>query len=167
MKPFPPSSSKSSGSDIEVADADRLLTARPARGPPVAGGVPPEWRSPSTPGASSPSSGAIATSLRWSRRPRRRKEQVVTSSGCVAQAWRDGTRLALLAHLLSGTTEKALGTRSSRPAGALCRRTGTTDVIDAHVALLARNGDTVLTSDPDDLRVLLRAARCSAGIVGC
>jgi hypothetical protein len=37
---------------------------------------------------------------------RRRRDPVLTSSGCVAQAWRgDGSRQALMARLLQGTAE--------------------------------------------------------------
>jgi len=39
--------------------------------------------------------------------------------------------------------------------GLLLAKSGTSDVVDAHVALLARRLQaTVLTSDPDDLTVL-------------
>ena len=98
---------------------------------------------------------------------RRRKDRVVTSSGCVAQAWRDGTRQALLARLLTGTTEHGLGPDGSRRVGELCGATATADVVDAHVALLAADHDTVVTSDPDDLRVLLRASRSATAVLGC
>jgi ABC-type phosphonate transport system ATPase subunit len=98
---------------------------------------------------------------------RRRKDRVVTSSGCVAQAWRDGTRQALLARLLTGTAEHALGPDGSRHVGELCGATATVDVVDAHVALLAADHDTVVTSDPDDLRALLRASRRAAAVLGC
>jgi hypothetical protein len=42
-----------------------------------------------------------------------------------------------------------------------------TDVIDAHLALLAHDGDAVVTSDPGALAVLLRATGRSAGTVRC
>jgi hypothetical protein len=43
----------------------------------------------------------------------------------------------------------------ARSAGELCGAAGTSDVIDATVVITARgSGDTVLTSDPDDLRRL-------------
>lgn len=98
---------------------------------------------------------------------RRRKDRVVTSSGCVAQAWRDGARQALLARLLAGTAEHPLGPQQSRRVGALCAATPSDDVIDAHVALLASDHDTVVTSDTDDLRPLLAAGRSGAGVVSC
>jgi hypothetical protein len=98
---------------------------------------------------------------------RRRKDRIVTSSGCVAQAWRDGTRQTLLARLLAGTAEHGLAPDGSRRVGELCAAAKTADVIDAHVALLARNGDTVVTSDAADLRRLLRAAQSDATTLLC
>ena len=98
---------------------------------------------------------------------RRRKERIVTSSGCVAQAWRDGSRQALLARLLAGVAEHGLGAGRSRPVGELCARAGTNDVIDAHVAGLAGDGDTIVTSDPSDLDRLLRSAGSPARTRRC
>ncbi len=98
---------------------------------------------------------------------RRRKDRVVTSSGCVAQAWRDDTRQVLLARLLAGTTEQPLHPGGSRAVGELCAASGTSDVIDAHLALLAHDHDSVLTSDPGDLRVLLQATKFAARTIRC
>ena len=99
---------------------------------------------------------------------RRRRERIVTSSGCVAQAWRGGgTRQALLARLLRGVDEQALSADMSRSIGEICGAAGVADVIDAHVALLARDPDLVVTSDPDDLHVLLQAAASSATVTRC
>lgn len=98
---------------------------------------------------------------------RRRRQRIVTSSGCVAQAWRDGARQAELARLLRSVTEEPLDPRSSRPVGQLCAVTGTADVVDAHLALLARDSDIVMTSDPRDLTNLLASAGCSASVVPC
>jgi hypothetical protein len=99
---------------------------------------------------------------------RRRRDQVVTSSGCVAQAWRaGGSRQALLARLLAGTTEVGLDGRTSRATGHLCQASKTADVVDAHLALLAHDGDVVLTSDTNDLRRLLRARGVDAEVLAC
>jgi len=99
---------------------------------------------------------------------RRRRDRVVTSSGCVAQAWRgDGSRQALLARLLGGAVEVGIDHWVSRSIGDLCGATKTTDVVDAHAALLARDGDVVLTSDVDDLRRLLRARHVDVQILPC
>lgn len=99
---------------------------------------------------------------------RRRRDQVITSSGCVAQAWRGaGSRQALLSRLLRGTTEVGLDRRMSRITGDLCGSTKATDVVDAHVALLVQDGDVVLTSDGNDIRRLLRSRVIQAAIVHC
>jgi hypothetical protein len=99
---------------------------------------------------------------------RRRRDQVVTSSGCVAQAWRGGgPRQALLARLLAGTTEVGLDRRTSRATGDLSQASKTADVVDAHLALLAHDGDVVLTSDTRDLRRLLRARGVDAEVLAC
>jgi hypothetical protein len=99
---------------------------------------------------------------------RRRRDRVVTSSGCVAQAWRGGgSRQALVARLLAGTTEVGLDHRMSRATGDLCHASKTADVVDAHLALLAHDGDVVLTSDTNDLRNLLRARRINAHVLAC
>jgi hypothetical protein len=88
---------------------------------------------------------------------RRRRDQVVTSSGCVAQVWRGGSQEALLARLLRGVDERTLDPAVSRAAGELCAAADSSDVVDAHVALLARDWDVVITTDADRLQPLLRA----------
>jgi hypothetical protein len=99
---------------------------------------------------------------------RRRREPVLTSSGCVAQAWRGGgSRQALLARLLRGTHEYGLNPEASRAVGGLCSTSRSSDVVDAHVALLAQDADAVLTSDVEDLRQLLRAAGSDAQVRRC
>ena len=98
---------------------------------------------------------------------RRRKDRVATSSGCVGQAWRDGTRQALLARLLAGTTEHPLHPGASRRVGELCAAGRTSDVVDAHLALLAHDHDSIVTSDPDDLRILIQATKSAARTIRC
>jgi hypothetical protein len=99
---------------------------------------------------------------------RRRRELLFTSSGCVAQAWREGgPRQTLLARLLSGIHERALDPTVSRNVGGLCSAAGSTDVVDAHVVSLAHDGDIILTSDPDDLRKLLAGTGVRAEIKHC
>lgn len=99
---------------------------------------------------------------------RRRRERVVTSSGCVAQAWRHGgPRQALLSRLLRGVDERPLEPAVSRAVGELCASAGTADVVDAHVALLAGHPDVVLTSDTDDLERLLASTGSTAAVRRC
>jgi hypothetical protein len=76
-------------------------------------------------------------------------------AGVVAQVWRDGSRQARLARLLgSGAIQvQALDREEAQGAGAVCGKSGTRDVVDASVVLLARRlRAPVVTSDPDDLR---------------
>jgi hypothetical protein len=99
---------------------------------------------------------------------RRRREQILTSSGCVAQAWRgDGSRQALLVRLLRGVHERGLDSAVSRGVGQLCGITASSDVVDAHVALLTQDGDIVVTSDIDDLGRLLQATGSKADVKRC
>jgi predicted nucleic acid-binding protein len=77
-----------------------------------------------------------------------------TTGGVVAQVWRDGSRQVRLARLLgSGLVHvQPLDREEGQATGALCGRSGTRDVVDASVALLARRHHAVVvTSDPDDL----------------
>lgn len=88
----------------------------------------------------------------------------VTSSACVAQAWRDPARQARLARALAGFIEHSLGPSTSRGAGLLLANARTSDIADAALALVVQDGDTVLTSDPKDIEHLLEAAGRRAGV---
>ena len=85
---------------------------------------------------------------------RARGEGMVIPAGVLAQVWRDGTRQTRLARLLrsASVTVEDLTTARARAAGELCGRRGTNDVIDASVALAARQrGGVVVSGDPEDL----------------
>lgn len=73
----------------------------------------------------------------------------------VAQAWRTGDgRQAPLARFLGERhhQEVPLDSAHARAAGRLCAMSGTTDIVDAHVVLLANLHDAiVVTSDPEDI----------------
>jgi hypothetical protein len=73
----------------------------------------------------------------------------------IAQAWRDGRRQAQLARALEGCRPAAVDEMLARRAGELCRRSETSDVVDAIVieTAAARAGD-VYTSDAGDLEHL-------------
>ena len=82
---------------------------------------------------------------------------LVIPAGVVGQVLRDGARQVPLRALLNGATTAvpALDRELAEAAGTLCGRTGTSDVIDASVVLVARReGAPVVTSDVDDLRRL-------------
>lgn len=84
-------------------------------------------------------------------------EAVHVPAGALAQAWRNPARQARLARAMAadGVELHPLDGQTARAAGQLCAATGTVDVIDASVALVARLVDgVVVTSDPDDLRRL-------------
>jgi hypothetical protein len=81
--------------------------------------------------------------------------ETITSSACVAQVWRDPARQARLTRALGGFLESPLDARAARRCGLLLALSGTSDIADADLALLAQNGDTVVTSDPDDIKRLL------------
>jgi hypothetical protein len=90
--------------------------------------------------------------------------QAVTSSACIAQVWRDPARQARLTRALAGFLEWPLDPACARRCGLLLARTGTSDIADAAVSLLARDGDMVLTSDPQDIGRLLDANRTTARV---
>jgi hypothetical protein len=87
-----------------------------------------------------------------------------TSSTCIAQVWRNPTRQARLSRALVGFLECDLNTQAARDCGVLLARSETADIADAAVSLLARDGDTLLTSDPEDIKHLLDAAGTRARI---
>jgi hypothetical protein len=86
-------------------------------------------------------------------------DPLVVPAGVVVQAWRDGTRQTRLARFLGSPMCEVLvlDDRQARAAGQLCGVTNSTDVVDASVAVAARDRRArVITSDPDDLRLLDR-----------
>lgn len=96
---------------------------------------------------------------------RRLNLDLVTSSPVVGQVWRDGRRQALLARLVAAVDVRPPGVMAARRAGELLAKTKGKDVVDALVVELARDGDTILTSDPKDLGALLVAAGVRAAVV--
>lgn len=83
----------------------------------------------------------------------------LTHGGVIAQVWRGGHgRQATLARLLPGVEVHALDDDLGRRVGLLLGATGSADVIDAGVVLLAHDGDEIFTSDPRDLLSLAHAA---------
>jgi hypothetical protein len=91
-------------------------------------------------------------------------------AGVIAQAWRDGSRQALLARALVHCDEVPLEESLARATGLLCGRPETADIVDAPVALVAAAGSrfrpaALITSDPNDLRHLLEALGVSVRLV--
>jgi hypothetical protein len=86
--------------------------------------------------------------------------------GIVGQVWRgQGPRQARLARVLAMMDIRALDARLGRAAGELLARTRQHDVIDAALVVLAHDGDRIITSDPDDLAPLVRAADLDVELV--
>jgi hypothetical protein len=78
-------------------------------------------------------------------------------AGALAQAWRNPARQVRLARAAGAdsVTIHPLDGPLAKAAGQLCAATGTADVIDASVVLVARiAGGITVTSDPEDLRRL-------------
>jgi len=90
----------------------------------------------------------------------------VTHGGVVGQIWRGGAgRQATVARLLPAVDIRPLDEALGRRAGVLLSRANQSDVIDAAVVLLATDGDTILTSDPDDLTPLALRAGLHVDII--
>lgn len=90
---------------------------------------------------------------------------VHTSATVVAQVWRDGRRQVNLARVLPGVDVVPLDDVTAKRVGELLAASRTSDIADAHVALLVQPDDSVLTSDETDIRGLLRTRRVKAHIV--
>lgn len=90
---------------------------------------------------------------------------VLTSATVVAQVWRDPRRQANLARILAGVDVAALDDVAATKVGELLRVSRTSDIADAHLALLVKGGDRVLTSDEGDIGSLIRTRRVKATIV--
>ena len=89
-----------------------------------------------------------------------------THGGVVGQVWRGGgARQVRLARLLPALEIAPLDGALGRRAGLLLGMVRMNDVIDAALVLLAADGDSVLTSDPDDLEPLAAGAELHVDIV--
>ncbi|MBI2372630.1 MAG: hypothetical protein HYV07_01395 [Deltaproteobacteria bacterium] len=95
----------------------------------------------------------------------RERVPVWTTAPVIAQVWRDGKTQANLARALQGVAVRDLDVVLAPRVGELQAKARTSDVVDAHLASLVSPGDLVLTSDPDDLRRLLKARGVRARIV--
>lgn len=81
--------------------------------------------------------------------------RVTVPATALAQAIRNPARQALVSRLIrqAGTDLVPLDGPDATAVGLLLARTGTADIVDAHVVVCAhRSGQPILTSDPDDLR---------------
>jgi hypothetical protein len=73
----------------------------------------------------------------------------------VGQAWRDARRQVRLGRVLASCHVDPVGLETSKAAGILCGRAGSSDVIDGTVVVMAAATDAIIwTSDPDDIKAL-------------
>jgi hypothetical protein len=96
----------------------------------------------------------------WARHRALLARRVVPTvpSPVLAQAWRGGSRQALLSRLLAGCDVEALDAARARAAGTLAGAAGAADIVDACVVEGAlRRRDLVISSDPGDLTALAAA----------
>jgi len=86
-----------------------------------------------------------------------RGDPVVVAAPVLAQAWRGGPQ-PLLSRLLHGCLVEAMDEAVARAAGRTCGKAGSSDVVDATVAVLAvRHSAEVVTSDRKDIESLSHA----------
>jgi hypothetical protein len=91
-------------------------------------------------------------------RAQRSSISVRTTTAVVAQVWRKRATQARLAMVLRGVEEIALDQAASRRIGELLGLAKRVDVVDGSLVDAARDGDEILTSDPDDVIALANAA---------
>ena len=98
-------------------------------------------------------------------------DRVIAPTGAIGQAWRDPNRQVVLSRSLKRCDEVPLDGSVARASGRLCGRAGTSDLIDASIAVAVanatlRHGDVVLlTSDSRDMKDLLAALDADARVV--
>jgi predicted nucleic acid-binding protein len=86
------------------------------------------------------------------REARANDRAITVPAAVVAEAWRGGHR-RWLADLLDLAEVEPVTEELARRAGELLARTGTSNTVDAIVAVsAAQRGDIIVTSDPDDMQ---------------
>ncbi len=86
-------------------------------------------------------------------------DDVLVPTSALAQVWRGTAKQSRLGQALQHCVRASFDDRANQ-IGELCGRTHTSDVCDAHVALVAAAlADVLYTSDPDDLIPLIAACR--------
>jgi predicted nucleic acid-binding protein len=94
----------------------------------------------------------------------RRRIALHTTEPVVAQVWRNGARQARLAGFLKSVEIHPLD--DGRAVGLLLARAGTSDVVDAHLVVLAVGlRDAILTGDETDLNILADAVRSNRPVI--
>lgn len=90
----------------------------------------------------------------------------VVPAGVLAQVWRGGSgRQATLARMLQQCEVEPLEESLAKQVGVALQKTGSSDVVDASVVVSAiGRGDSVVTSDPQDIRDISDALGEPVGI---
>lgn len=96
---------------------------------------------------------------RWLKGARQSGIPLRTHGGVIAQVWRGGRDQARLARALRMVETVPLNEELGRQAGMLLARSGLSDAIDAALVAMAGHGDEIITSDPDDLVMLVTASQ--------
>ena len=99
-------------------------------------------------------------------RASREELDVVVPTTVLAQVWRNRPAQARLSSALAECVLAGFDPHARR-VGELLRRAGTSDICDAHVALVVDDDDWLFTSDPHDLGRLLDALRKRPAVVRC
>ncbi len=96
-----------------------------------------------------------------------RSDNVIVPAVVAAQVVRDPARQARLMNVLRACDLVPFDRRHYLPVGRLLAQSGTSDVVDALVALTAARvpGSAVVTSDADDIRRLLDVLRAEVPLV--
>lgn len=93
-------------------------------------------------------------------------EALRTTAPVIAQVWRDGARQARLAKFLDAVEVRDFDLTDAKTVGALLLKSGTSDVVDAHVIAVAiRLDDAIITADTSDFRALTRHLGPTAPLV--
>jgi hypothetical protein len=82
----------------------------------------------------------------------------ITHAGVLGQVWRGSARQARLSQALAGVDVRALDEPLGRASGGLLRATALSDVIDAALLLLSKDGDEIVTLDSEDFEQLAAAS---------
>ena len=102
---------------------------------------------------------------RWIKGARQSGTALKTHGGVIAQVWRGGRDQARLARALQMVETVPLNEELGRQAGLLLARSGLSDAIDAALVAMAEHGDEIITSDPDDLDMLVSASQRRVNVI--
>ncbi len=92
------------------------------------------------------------------------KIPVRTSAAVIAQVWRNGALQVNLARVLAGVDAATLEGVTGRSVGEILALSKTADGVDGHLGLIVQSGDTVLTSDAEDIKKILAARKVAATV---